>query len=289
MRKSYVFLFISLVFLVMMSGCSLSSSDSSANDVSGDQTNTMDDQSDGIALPGGDYGLAMGMGDSEFFTNIALQEANGIQKTVVYPGATRVYGVDVSYYQGTVNWAKVKAAGKKFAYIRYSDGSGFLDPNFTANWKNAKAAGLTVGAYQFFRPNQNPTTQADMLVNKLISLGGTGRPNLPPVIDVETRGGMSTSTVINNVNTWLVRVKSKTGRLPVLYTSPGFWNGLGHPTPSYLPYLWIAHWGVSAPNLPSPWGRLRFWQYSATGSVSGISGNVDLDLYNGSLSEMQGL
>jgi lysozyme len=169
----------------------------------------------------------------------------------------------------------VRAAGKLFAYIRYSDGTGYLDPYFTSNWRNAKAAGLTVGAYQFFRASQNPTTQADMIVNAVSNQGGLGNPNLPIVIDVETNDGMSNATVINNMDTWLARVQSRTGgRRPALYTSPGYWSGLGSPYPNPLPY---------------PWGRLRFWQYSDTGSVSGISGAVDTDLYNGSLTEMQSL
>lgn len=212
-------------------------------------------------------------------------------EAVVCPGSTRTYGIDVSYWQGSINWTSVHNAGKKFAMIRVSDGANYLDPNFTTNWKNAKAAGLTVGAYQFFRPNQDPIAQADLMVNKLQALGGTGRPNLPPVIDVEVTGGMSASTIASRVNTWLQRVRSRTGRLPILYTSPGFWGSIGNPTPNPIPYLWDAHWTSNCPDLPHvnySW-RLRFWQYTSTGSVPGISGNVDLDLYNGSLTEMQNL
>ncbi|HMU38471.1 MAG TPA: GH25 family lysozyme [Pseudomonadota bacterium] len=215
------------------------------------------------------------------------QEAEYEAQATVCP-STKTYGIDVSYYQGTINWSQVKASGKQFAIVRVSDGTGFMDPKFATNWKGAKAAGVTVGAYQFFRPNQDATAQADLMVNQLASVG-FGAGDIPPVIDVEVTGGMSNSTVIARVNTWIARVKSRTGRLPVLYTAPGFWSGLGNPTPTTLPYLWVAHWGVSCPTLPPPWGRLRFWQYSSTGKVSGISGNVDLDLYNGSVSEMRGL
>jgi GH25 family lysozyme M1 (1,4-beta-N-acetylmuramidase) len=203
-------------------------------------------------------------------------------------GSSVQYGIDVSYYQGTINWGSVRAAGRNFAYVRHSDGT-FLDPQRFTNFNNARSAGLTVGFYQFFRASQDPIVQADNIVAALNTVGGVGRPNLPPVIDIETYDGQSASTVITRVNQWLSRVQSRTGRQPVLYTSPGFWGGLGYPTPSPLPYLWVAHWGVSCPTVPSPWGRLRFWQYSATGRVSGISGDVDLDTYNGPLSEMQAL
>lgn len=202
--------------------------------------------------------------------------------------STRTYGIDVSYWQGTIDWPKVKAAGKQFAIVRVSDGTGFLDPKFATNWRGAKAAGLAVGAYQFFRPKQDATAQADLMVNQLQAVGFSSS-DIPPVIDVEVTDGVSASTIMSRVNTWIARVKSRTGRLPVLYTSPGFWSGLGNPTPTTLPYMWVAHWGVSCPMLPPAWGRLRFWQYSATGKVSGIGGNVDLDLYNGSLAELKSL
>lgn len=201
---------------------------------------------------------------------------------------TKLQGIDVSYYQGVIDWAKVKAAGKAFAIVRVSDGLGFSDPKFVSNWRGAKAAGLVVGAYQFFRPTQDATAQADLMVRKLQEVG-YGAGDIPPVIDVEVQDGVSDAAVAARVNTWMQRVQAKLGRLPSLYTSPGFWSGLGNPKPSPLPYLWVAHWGVSCPSLPPAWGRLRFWQYSATGRVNGISGDVDLDIYNGSLAELKGL
>lgn len=210
------------------------------------------------------------------------------EEATVCPGSNKVYGIDVSYYQGTINWAAVKAAGKQFAIIRVSDGTGFLDPKFATNWKNAKAAGVAVGAYQFFRPNQDATAQADLLVNQLNAVG-FGANDLPPVIDVEVTSGVAAGTIAARVNTWLNRVKSRTGRLPALYTSPGFWSGLGNPTPNPLPYIWDAHWTTGCPSLPPAWPRLRFWQYSAKGAVSGISGDVDLDIYNGTLAELRAL
>lgn len=209
-------------------------------------------------------------------------------EATVCPGTSKVYGIDVSYYQGNINWSAVRSAGKQFAIVRVSDGTGFRDPKFEANWRGAKGAGLLVGAYQFFRPTQDATAQADLMVNALNSLGYSGA-DLPPVLDVEVTDGVSAGTIASRVNTWLARVKSRTNRMPVIYSSPGFWGGLGSPTPNPLPYLWVAHWGVSCPNLPKPWGRLRFWQYSDKGSVSGISGAVDLDVYNGPLSELAGL
>lgn len=206
----------------------------------------------------------------------------------VCPGSTKTYGIDVSYWQGNIDWAKVKAAGKQFAIIRVSDGTGFRDPRFEEYWNGAKAAGLTVGAYQFFRPGQDATAQANLMADKLAAVGYKAG-DIPPVIDVEVTDGVSAANIAARVNVWLKRVQARTGRLPSLYTSPGFWGGLGNPTPSPLPYMWVAHWGVSCPTLPPAWGRLRFHQYSATGRISGIAGDVDLDYYNGTLAELRGL
>lgn len=215
-------------------------------------------------------------------------QSNLDAESTICPGTSKVYGIDVSYYQGNINWTAVKGAGKQFAIVRVSDGTGFHDPKFATNWHGAKAAGILVGAYQFFRPTQDVNAQADLMVSQLKSVG-YGSGDLPPVLDVEVTDGVSAATIASRVNAWLLRVKNGTGRMPVMYTSPGFWGGLGSPTPNPLPYLWVAHWGVSCPNLPKPWGRLRFWQYSDKGSVAGISGAVDLDMYNGSLSELAGL
>ena len=78
-------------------------------------------------------------------------------------GAT-VNGIDVSYYQGTIDWTSAKASGIDFAYARISDGTGFIDPQFAANWANMKAAGIVRGAYQFFRPETDPTAPGELLL-----------------------------------------------------------------------------------------------------------------------------
>ncbi len=206
----------------------------------------------------------------------------------VCPGADKVYGIDVSDYDGTIDWNAVYAAGKQFAIIRASDGTGYLDKKFSANWHGAKAAGLVVGAYQYFRPKQDPIAQADLMLHFLTSVSFVAG-DLPPVIDVEGNDGLDNATVLARINAWLLHIKTSTGRLPVLYSSARVWNILGNPTPSPLPYLWNAQWNVGCPNLPPNWGRLRFWQYTDSGSVPGIEGPVDLDLYNGTLRELRAL
>jgi GH25 family lysozyme M1 (1,4-beta-N-acetylmuramidase) len=202
----------------------------------------------------------------------------------VCPSGSTTFGIDVSKWQGTINWASVKSAGVKFAIIRVSDGTGYSDSQFTANWSNAKAQGILRGAYQFFRSNQDPIAQADLLISRLNTYG---RGELPPVIDVETTDGQSPATVASRVGQWLNRVKSQLGVTPIVYTGSYFWES-NVQSSAYSSYpLWIAHWTSGCPTIPSAWSGWKFHQYSDSGSVSGISGAVDLNRFNGSLSQLQ--
>ena len=112
-----------------------------------------------------------------------------VLETRVCASGTTTLGMDVSYYQETINWAKAKAGGIEYSFIRVSDGTTKHDPMFASNWTNSKAAGVIRGAYQFFRPSQDVNTQADIMINAISGDFGSG--DLPPVIDVEVTGGMS--------------------------------------------------------------------------------------------------
>ncbi|MGZ3438532.1 MAG: glycoside hydrolase family 25 protein [Polyangia bacterium] len=194
----------------------------------------------------------------------------------VCPGKTTLEGVDVSTYQGTIDWAKVKASGRAFAITRVGDGLGG-DNTFNANWAGIKAAGMVRGAYQFFRASDDPIQQADILLAKI---GTPQNGDLAPTLDLEVTDGQSASVIVTKVKQWLEHVKAKTGRTPMVYTSPGFWPSVGSPDLSAY-VLWVAHWGTTCPTIPPGWKGFTFHQYSDSGSVSGISGAVDLDVFNG--------
>ena len=196
-----------------------------------------------------------------------------------------VKGIDVSYYQGTVDWAAAKADGVEFAFIRLSDGEVFRDPKFALNWTNAKAAGVLRGAYQFFRPAQDVAVQADMMI-KAIGTYQTG--DLPPVIDVEADGGLAPATVASKVRQWVDLVKAGTGVAPIIYTGKYFWRDeVGGPRTFETNSLWIAQYTSLCPDLPAPWTRWTFWQSSDKGRVAGIKGAVDLDKFNGTSEQLR--
>jgi lysozyme len=191
-------------------------------------------------------------------------------------------GIDVSYYQETIDWPRVRRAGIRFAFIRVSDGALQRDPRFQANWAEAKRAGVVRGAYQFFRPDQSVTAQADLMI---AAMAGRDAADLPPVIDIEVDGGLDLATVAERAAAWIDRVRQQLGVEPIVYTGSDLWRNGGAEALGPQP-LWLAHYTHSCPTVPPPWTRWTFWQHTDRGAVPGIEGSVDLDLFAGSLGEL---
>ncbi len=220
-------------------------------------------------------------------TSTPSSEDNAATEAPVCAGGATVKGIDVSYYQGTVNWAEAKASGIDFAFARVADGTDFIDPQFAANWTNMKAAGVVRGAYQFFRPETDPTAQANLLVAQIKAAGGFESGDLAPTIDVEVTDSIAVSTILANIQTWLDVVEAATGLTPTIYVSPGFWSTLGNPTSFGAYALWDADWTTSCPTVPtSSWSTWQFWQNADTGTVPGVGSDPDLDVFNGSLTQL---
>src|SRR5258705_12512274 len=130
--------------------------------------------------------IAEGQPDS---TDLSLLEQ---EATVCGVGPT-VKGIDVSYHNGTINWSSVKADGVAYAFIRVSDGTGFIDPKFESYWSASRAVGIKHGAYQYFHPGTDPIAQADLLLSKI---GSKLEPDdLPPVVDVEVADGLGAAQI----------------------------------------------------------------------------------------------
>jgi hypothetical protein len=143
------------------------------------------------------------------------------------------------------------------------------------------------GAYQFFRADEDPIAQADLLIAKV---GGKLSPgDLPPVIDVESSDGQSGGTIARKVRAWLDRAESKLHVKPIVYTGPYFWrDSVGGADVNDHP-LWVAHYGTSCPLVPPTWNRWTFHQFTSSGRISGISGNVDVNHFNGTLTQLKDL
>ena len=202
--------------------------------------------------------------------------------TVCGKGPT-VPGIDVSYHQGAIDWPAVRAGGVEFAFIRATDGADRVDPQFAPSWDGARAQGILRGAYQFFRPAQDPIAQADLLLGMLAPSAG----ELPPVIVVEVTGDRAPAEIEAAARAWLDRVRLAIGREPIIYTGAYFWRDeVGAPDLTASP-LWHAQFTAApCPNIAPPWPDWAFWQFSSTGRVPGIAGDVDLDRWNGTREEL---
>ncbi|MGH7484441.1 MAG: glycoside hydrolase family 25 protein, partial [bacterium] len=135
------------------------------------------------------------------------------------PDPACVRGIDVSHYQGAIDWNQVAQTGMAFAFIKATEGTADVDPQFQANWSGANAAGLLRGAYHFYQPGADPHQQAV----SFLSVVEPGPGDLPPALDVETSG--DPNEIIAGIQVWLATVEQATGTAPILYTNPSFWAG----------------------------------------------------------------
>ena len=224
-----------------------------------------------------------------FGVDVAYAATGLFQPSTAPPPTPAVYieGIDVSHYQGTIDWAQVPGAGKQFVIMQATVGETYVDPTYAANAAGARAAGLRVTAYHFAFPLTLPDDailQADWFVENAALLPG----DLVPALDLEKTGGLSTGELQAWVSAWLGEVYARLGVRPMIYTSPTFWaNSMGNTTmfaDQGIAVLWVAHWDTVTPTAPANnWGGQgwTFWQYSDCGRVAGITGCVDLDRYGG--------
>lgn len=196
-------------------------------------------------------------------------------------------GIDVSHYNGSIDWQQVAASGKTFAFIKATEGTKYQDNQFLVNVQRARDANILVGAYHFL----NATTvdgarqEAANFARAIESAGG--RLDLPPVMDYENNPkGISTVQINEVAHAFLDEVERLTGRQPIVYTGNVFASKFD---PTFSMYkLWVARYSTTQkPTAVPAWNSWWAWQYSSTGSVPGINGAVDLDEYNGTIDELR--
>jgi GH25 family lysozyme M1 (1,4-beta-N-acetylmuramidase) len=210
------------------------------------------------------------------------------------PNPADLQGVDVSHWQGTIDWAKVAPAGIRFAFMKATEGlcptctKLYTDPTYATNRAGANANGIVIGAYDFAQPSLTAGTAAAD-ADFFVSVATPAMGDLPPVLDLEVTNNLSVAKLTAWVQQWVAEVYAKTGVRPMIYTSPAFWakcmGGTSWFGTNGYPVLWVAHWTTAAqPTVPGAnWGGngWTFWQYSNQGSVAGIPARVDLDRFAG--------
>ncbi len=207
--------------------------------------------------------------------------------TVTFTLDGEVSGIDVSHWQGDIDWNAVYDDGYKFAFCKATEGTSYVDDKFEQNMQDGSSAGLYMGPYHFARPSEHSAqAEADHFLSTTDSYLTDG--NLRPVLDLESGDDqMSWSALSDWAESWMSQVESETGVEPIIYTSAYWAKNLEGPITDYP--LWVAHWTYDPGASPDTgnWNDWTFWQYSNQGSVSGISGDVDLDLFNGAMPMLQ--
>ena len=210
-----------------------------------------------------------------------------LHSEIHYPEQYTVRGIDISRYQGKINWDDVKTeqiGGEdiQFVYIKATEGVSIFDPYFIDNFRQARLNGILRGAYHYFSPSVTGLSQAQHFTKHVkLKIG-----DLPPVLDVEEIGNLSIASLQKEVLDWLVYVENYYGVKPIIYSGHNFKKkNLSHPKLRDYPF-WIAHYYKDELDYDGDW---LFWQHTDLGDIKGIKGDVDLNIFNGSLSDLKAL
>lgn len=202
--------------------------------------------------------------------------------------ANNASGIDVSHYQGSIDWNKVKASGITFAFIKASEGKSYRDKRFIDNVEGSSTAGLLIGPYHFLnaQTQEDARLEARNFAAAIQSAGGIMRFTLPLVMDYENNpGGLSPEQITKVALVFLQEIERLTSRRPIIYTGNSFAANFSSALSSYK--LWIARYSSKVPSDVPAWKRWHFWQYSSKGSVPGIKGNVDMNEFSGTSQDLK--
>jgi lysozyme len=212
----------------------------------------------------------------------------GVASAQRYP----VHGIDISRWQGTIDWAAVRAAGTRFAFIKATEGGDHIDPRFRDNWAGARAAGIPTGAYHFVYWCRPAHEQAQWFVQHIPPTND--QLSLPPILDVEWNGHsrtcprkVSRETAIEKMRLMLRELEQHTGRRPIIYTDIPFHKDVIEGTTEFEGYPFWIRSTAARPEERYANRRWEFWQYTTTGRVPGIKGDVDRNAFYGSEQEFQ--
>ncbi len=223
-------------------------------------------------------------------TIAAHEGSSAVAPSTVTPKTTTL-GMDVSHYQGTINWATAFNNGARFVYMKATEGTTFRDPNFSANYTGSYNAGFIRGSYHFATPDTSTgAAQADYFVAHGGGWSKDGK-TLPPMLDIEygassTCYGLSQAAMRTWITSFINEVHAKTTRWATIYTTTDWWTTCTGNTSAYAANdpLFIARYSSTVGTLPAGWGVWTFWQHADSGTFPG-----DQDYFNGPLTGVQNL
>ena len=205
-----------------------------------------------------------------------------------YPEGYEIHGIDISHYQGKIDWEQLKNAmiegcPVRFVIIKSTEGASRLDDHFRENFNQVRDYGFIRGVYHFWSNKSSAREQAYYFLDKVHLTEG----DLPPVLDIEHKpADKSVDDFQRDVLTWLHIVEDKYHAKPIIYTYYKFKEKyLSSPVFDDYPY-WIAHYYVDKVQYQGKW---KFWQHTDAGKLPGIKGYVDFNIYNGSFYDLRKL
>jgi GH25 family lysozyme M1 (1,4-beta-N-acetylmuramidase) len=217
-------------------------------------------------------------------------DAAGDSKAVVTTKVTQTPGMDVSSYQGDVNWPGAWSGGAKFAYVKATEGTSYTNPYFAQQYNGSYKAGMIRGSYHFALPDlSGGAAQADYFVAHGGGWSADGK-TLPGALDMEYNPygascyGKSASGMVSWIQSFSNEYHAKTGRYPTIYTSTSWWSTCTGNSSAFAAKnaLWIARYSSSVGTLPAGWKYQTFWQWADTGAFPG-----DQDRFNGALDRVK--
>jgi len=234
------------------------------------------------------FTLALLAGCSKGVPNKMLQADSDPHPGVARAHAMPVQGIDISKYQGDIDWARVRNDGIRFAYLKVSEGGDHVDDRFYDNWSKSAGAGIPRGAYHFMYWCRTASEQA-VWFTQAVPQDAT---QLPPVLDVEWNNASATcpkhiprDDAIAKIKKMLEIMEYHTGKRPIIYTDINFHRDvLEGQFPGYE--FWLRSVAAEPDERYSD-RSWKFWQYTATGRVPGIKGSVDRNAFNGTEREWQ--
>lgn len=196
--------------------------------------------------------------------------------------AGKLKGIDVSHYDGKVDWHKIRKEGYHFAIAKGTQGVDYVDPTFVDNFKAMKEAGLLRGAYHFYMTNDDPHEQAENVFSNIV----LDHHDIPIVIDIETYHSHTPDDWRTAFRVFVDALEAHYGVKPIIYTSPNFWDQKMAQDYSDYP-LWIAQYDVEEPRVPAHWNDWHFWQYSAKIDTGAAEDFVDGNHFNGNFESLK--
>lgn len=209
--------------------------------------------------------------------------------TGLTPAAYPVHGIDISKYQGDIDWSSLRGAGISFVYMKATEGGDHVDERFPDYWSAAASHNIPRGAYHFFYFCRPAIEQARWFERNV----PVDRGALPPVLDIEWNAASPTcrlrpdpATVRREMQVFMDEIERHFGKRPIIYTTPDFFRAnLAGAFPGHE--FWLRSVAGHPSEVYSGGHHWRFWQYTGTGIVPGVDGRTDINAFGGSTADWQ--